>query len=96
MEKEIYEALEQSGALKSLSWTKGIVAASVLLVAFLVAKVAGHLVRRALGKRSAGASFALSKLLSYCMVVAGFLTALGVLGLPIATLLVAPAGTDDR
>jgi small-conductance mechanosensitive channel len=87
MEKEIYNALEQSGALKSLTWSKVLVAASVLLLAFLVSKLAGHLVRRALGKRSTGAAFALSKLLSYCLIVAGFLVALGVLGLPIATLL---------
>src|SRR5215831_7773081 len=87
MEKEIHQVLEQSGALQSLTWSKGLVAASVLLLAFLVAKIAGHLVRRALAKRSAGGAFALSKLLSYCLVVAGLLAALGVLGLPVATLL---------
>jgi small-conductance mechanosensitive channel len=87
MEKELYQALEQSGALKSFTWTKGLVAASVLVLAFLVAKIAGHLVRRALAIQSAGAAFALSKLLSYCLVGAGLLAALGVLGLPVATLL---------
>src|SRR5215510_13292380 len=87
MEQKAYEALQQSGALKSLTWEKGLVAAAVFLVAFLIAKLAGHLVRRALGQRSSGAAFALSKLLTYCLVFAGFLTALGVLGLPIASLL---------
>jgi len=87
MEQKAYEALQQSGALKSLTWEKGLVAAAVFLVAFLVAKLGGHLVRRALGQRSSGAAFALSKLLTYCLVFAGFLTALGVLGLPIASLL---------
>jgi potassium efflux system protein len=87
MEQKAYEALQQSGALESLTWKKGLVAAAVLLVAFLVAKLGGHLVRRALGKRSSSAAFALSKLLTYCLVFAGFLIALGVLGLPIASLL---------
>lgn len=87
MEQKAYETLQQSGALESLTWGKGLVAAAVFLVAFLIAKLGGHLVRRALGKRSIGAAFTLSKLLTYCLVFAGFLTALGVLGLPIASLL---------
>jgi small-conductance mechanosensitive channel len=53
---------------------------------FLVAKFGGLMVRRALGKRG-GAAFALSKLLTYCLGFAGFLIALGVLGLPVASLL---------
>jgi potassium efflux system protein len=87
MEQKAYETLQQSGALESLTWEKGLVAVFVLLVAFLVAKLGGHLVRRALGKRSGGAGFALSKLLTYCLVFAGFLIALGVLGLPVTSLL---------
>src|SRR5215813_11558173 len=82
-----YEALQQSGALESLTWEKGLVAASVLLAAFLVAKFGGLLVRRALGKRGGGAAFALSKLLTYILVFAGFLVALGVLGLPVTSLM---------
>jgi len=78
--------LQQSGALESLTWEKAVVAASVLLAAFLVAKVGGFMVRRALGK-GGGAAFALSKLLTYCLGFAGFLIALGVLGLPVASLL---------
>jgi small-conductance mechanosensitive channel len=81
-----YEALQQSGALESLTWEKGLVAASVLLAAFLVAKFGGFLVRRALGERG-GPAFALSKLLTYCLVFAGFLVALGVLGFPVVSLL---------
>jgi small-conductance mechanosensitive channel len=82
-----YETLRQSGALESFTWEKGIAAASVLLAAFLLAKFGAFLVRRALGKQGSGAAFALSKLLTYCLVFAGFVIALGVLGLPVASLL---------
>lgn len=87
MEQKSYEALQQSGWLKGLTWEKGLVAAGILLAAFIAAKLIGHLVHRALDKRSRGAAFALSKLLTYCLVFAGFLTALGLLGLPVASLL---------
>jgi potassium efflux system protein len=86
MEQKAYETLQQSGALESLTWEKGLLAASVLLVAYLVAKLGGLLVRRALDKRG-GAAFALGKLLTYCLIVAGFLIALGVLGIPVTSLL---------
>jgi small-conductance mechanosensitive channel len=86
MEHKTYETLQQSGALESLTWEKAVVAASVLLAAFLLAKFTSFMVRRALGERG-GAAFALSKLLSYCLGFAGFLIALGVLGLPVASLL---------
>src|SRR5215813_7122497 len=87
MQDKTYEVIQQSGALQSLTWEKVVVAAAVLLVAFIAAKVGGFVVRRALGKSGSGAAFALSKLLTYCLVFAGFLTALGFLGLPIASLL---------
>jgi len=87
MEEKAYEALQRSGALESLTWANGLVAAAVFLAAFIVAKLSGHLVRRALDKRGSGAAFALSKLLTYCLVFAGFLSALGLLGLPVATLM---------
>lgn len=87
MEEKAYQALQQSGVLERLTWGTGLFAASVFLAACLVAKFVGYLVRRALGKSGSGAAFALSKLLTYCVVIAGFLTALGVLGLPVATLM---------
>jgi small-conductance mechanosensitive channel len=87
MEQNTYEALRQSGALQSLTWEKGLVAAAVFLAAFLVATLGGVLVRRALGDRSSGAAFALSKLLKYSLVFAGLVVALGILGLPVASLL---------
>ena len=84
--EKAYEALQRSGALQSLTWQKGLTAAVVLLAAVLVAKLGGLLIRRALGERG-GAAFALSKLLQYILVFVGFLTALGVLGLPVASLM---------
>ena len=87
MEQDTYQTLQQSGALQSLTWEKGLIAAAVLLSGFLVAKVGGVLVRRAIGQRASGAAFALSKLLKYCVVFSGFVVALGVLGLPVASLL---------
>src|SRR5262245_38775541 len=86
MHENPYEVLQRSGALESLTWAKGLVAAALFLAAFLVAKLVGNLVRRSLGKRG-GAAFALSKLLTYCLVFVGFLSALGLLGLPVATLM---------
>lgn len=88
MEQDACEAL-QSGALQSLTWQRGVVALAAMLVFFLVAKLAGHLVRRGFAKRGkqGGAAFALSKLLSYFLAVSGILTALGLLGLPLGSLL---------
>ena len=87
MEQKTYETLQQSGALQSVTLDKGLAAASVLLAAFLVANLGGFLVRRALGKRGSVVAFALSKLLKYCVVFVGFVIALLVLGLPVASLL---------
>ncbi len=87
MQGNPYEVLQRSGALKALTWGKGLTAAAVFLVAFLVAKLGGYMIRRSLGKRASGAAFALSKLVTYCLVFVGFLSALGLLGLPVATLM---------
>jgi small-conductance mechanosensitive channel len=87
MEQNAYQTLQQSGIWESLTWEKGAVAGSLLLAALLVAKLGSLGVRRTLGARSSGAAFALSKLLTYCVVFAGFVTALGVLGVPVASLL---------
>lgn len=87
MEQKAYDTLQQSGALQSITWGKGFAAASVLLAAFLMGKLGGFLVRRALGERGSGAAFALSKLLKYLLTFTGFVIALVVLGLPVASLL---------
>jgi len=86
MQQKTYEVLEQSGALRALTWERGLAAAGEFLAAFIAAKLVGHLVRRALANRSSSAAFALSKLLTYCLVFAGFLTGLGILGLPVVSL----------
>src|SRR5215471_10556329 len=87
MEQKTYETLQQSGALQSLTWEKGLAVTSVLLAAFLVGKLGGFLVRCALGKGGSVAAFALSKLLKYSVAFAGLVIALVVLGLPVASLL---------
>jgi small-conductance mechanosensitive channel len=87
MQQKTYETLQQSGALQSLTWAKGFAAASEFLAAFLLAKLGAFLVQRALGERAGGAAFALSKLLKYCVTFAGFVVALVILGLPVASLL---------
>jgi potassium efflux system protein len=87
MEQKTYETLQQSGALESVTWEKGVAAASVLLGTVLLAKLGAFLVRRALRSQSSGAAFALSKLFKYCLVFVGFVIALVVLGLPVASLL---------
>jgi potassium efflux system protein len=75
-------------ALRSLTWQRGLIALGAMVGFFLVAKLAGWLVRRSLAKRQAwgGPVFALSKLLTYFLVVVGVVTALGLLGLPLSSL----------
>ena len=72
MEQEAGAVL-QKGALQSLTWQRGAIALGAMLGFFLAAKLAGHLVRRSFSKRgkAGGATFALSKLLTYALVVAG-------------------------
>jgi small-conductance mechanosensitive channel len=87
MQQKTYETLQQSGALESLTWAKGFAAVSEFLAAFLLAKLGAFLLQRALGERAGGAAFALSKLLKYCVTFAGFVVALVILGMPVASLL---------
>ena len=88
MDKEAYKALE-TGVLRALTWQKGLIAAGVLVGFVVVAKLIGHLLRQTLARRGrgGGAAFALSKLLTYVLVVAGVLAALGFLGVPTGTML---------
>jgi small-conductance mechanosensitive channel len=77
-----------TGALESLTWRQGAIAAGALLGFVLVAKLGGHLVRRSLARRGReGGAFALSKLLTYLLVFIGVVTALGLLGIPLGSLL---------
>jgi len=88
MDKEAYKALE-TGVLRAFTWQKGLIAVGVLVGFVVVAKLIGHLLRHALARRGrgGGAAFALSKLLTYCLVFAGVLAGLGFLGVPTGTML---------
>jgi len=88
MDKEAYKALE-TGVLRAFTWQKGLTALAVLVGFVVVAKLIGHLLRRRLVKhgKGGGAAFALSKLLAYCLVFAGLLTALVLLGVPMGSML---------
>lgn len=81
-----YEATE---ALHAITWGRAIVAIAVLLAFLVVARLSSYLVRRGLSKARdwGGPVFALSKLLNYFLVFIGIVTALGLLGVPLSSLL---------
>jgi potassium-dependent mechanosensitive channel len=87
MRPEIPE--QATEALERLTWKQGVLALGVLLAFLLAAKVAGWLLRRALSQTTnwGGPVFALSKLLTYFLVLIGTVTALSMLGLPLSSLL---------
>ena len=88
MGAEAYQELER-GVLRSFTWEKGATALGVLVGFVVVAKLIGYLLRRYLVRRgkAGGATFALSKLLTYLLVFAGALAALGFLGIPMGSML---------
>ena len=88
MDEAAYKALEKS-VLRSFTWQKGAIALAVLVGFVVVAKLIGYLLRRSLARRgkARGAAFALSKLFTYFLVVAGALAALILLGIPMGTML---------
>jgi len=81
---------EASRALHGLTWQKGVTALVVMVAFFVGARIASRVVRRSLspGRDWSGPVFALSKLLGYLVVFVGFVTALGVLHVPLSSLLV--------
>jgi small-conductance mechanosensitive channel len=81
---EVPHEILESEAVRSFTWQRGLAALGTLVLFIVGSKLAGYLVRRAIDRPGA---FALSKLLTYFIVVIGFLTALGVLGVPVASLL---------
>lgn len=76
--EELHEVAER------LTWQRGVIAAATLLGFFLVAKIAGHLVRRRFPRK--GPIFAFSKLLTYFLCFIGVMTAVGLLGIPVSSL----------
>ena len=84
-------AEDASQALQGLTWRRGLAAVGVMLAFFLVAKLAGHLIRRRVGRRIGwgGSVFALTKLLTYVLVFIGFVAGLSMLGVPLSSLVLA-------
>jgi potassium efflux system protein len=73
--------------VRAVTWQHGVASVAVLLGSILVGKLAGHLVRRAFSDVGRGATFALSKLLTYALIFVGAIAALAILGLPLSSLL---------
>jgi len=77
---------ELQKGVQAVTWQDGLVSAAVLLGSILIAKLAGRFVRWAFSKEARGPAFAFSKLLTYGLIFAGFVTALGLLGIPSSSL----------
>ncbi len=89
MKPEIPREALESGILQSLTWQRALLALGAFVGFYLVAKLAGFLLRRLLSKHPhvGGSRFALSKLLTYFIVFVGVVTALSVLGLPLSSVI---------
>ena len=90
-DKVASDASNQAGhVVGGLTWQRGLAALAVVVGAFVVAKLVGYLLRRGLprGREWSGPVFALSKLLSYVVVFVGLVSALHVLGVSMASVLV--------
>jgi small-conductance mechanosensitive channel len=76
-------------ALQRLTWKQILIGLGVMLAFLVAAKLAGWLVRRRLSKglHWGGPIFALSKLLTYFLVLVGVITGLSLMGLPLSSLL---------
>jgi len=80
----------RTGVLHTLTWRRGLLAAAVVLSFLLVAKLGVVLLRRALARRNidlSGTVFAWTKLVTYALTVFGFVAALGIMGVPLGSLL---------
>jgi small-conductance mechanosensitive channel len=80
---------EASHAIRGLTWQRGVTVLAVLVGSYAVAKISARLLRRVLSRRTgwSGPAFALSKLLNYILVFIGVLATLGLLGVPLSTVL---------
>lgn len=77
---------ELQKGVHAVTWQHAVVSVAVLLGAIVIAKLAGRFVRWAFSREVRGPAFAFSKLLTYGLTFAGVVTALGLLGLPMSTL----------
>jgi potassium efflux system protein len=81
----------RTGVLRTLTWERGLLAAGIAIAFLLAAKLGGYLLRRMLARRNidlVGPVFAWSKLATYTLIAAGFVAALGIVGVPLGSLLV--------
>jgi potassium-dependent mechanosensitive channel len=78
------EELQQG--VRAVTWERGLASVGALLASILVARLAGYLVRRAFSGPARAPAFAIGKLLTYGLVFAGCVVALGVLGIPLSSL----------
>jgi small-conductance mechanosensitive channel len=78
------EALQEN--VRAVTWQRGAAALGALLGSILVAKLLGSLVQRAFPGAARGPAFAIGKLLTYGLAFAGVVVALGVLGIPLSSL----------
>jgi small-conductance mechanosensitive channel len=77
---------ELQKGVQGITWRHALLSAAVLLGSILLAKLAGKFIRWVFSRRVRGAAFAFSKLLTYGLVFAGAAAALGVLGMPLSSL----------
>jgi potassium-dependent mechanosensitive channel len=77
---------ELQKGVRAVTWQHGLVSAAVLVGSILLAKLVGHGVRWAFAKEVRGTAFAVSKLLTYGLIIAGAIVAMGLLGMPTSSL----------
>jgi small-conductance mechanosensitive channel len=77
---------ELQAGVRAVTWERGLESLATLVGSILVAKLIGYLVRRTFPGASRGAAFAIGKLLTYGLAFAGAIAALGVLGIPLSSL----------
>lgn len=77
---------ELQKGVEAVTWQRGIASLGLLFGSIVLAKLAGHVVRRVFSRGARGPAFAFSKLLAYGLMFAGAVTALAHLGLPLSSL----------
>jgi small-conductance mechanosensitive channel len=77
---------ELQEGVRVVTWQRGLASLGTLLGSILLAKLASQVVQRAFPRAARGPAFAIGKLLTYGLVFAGAVAALGVLGIPLSSL----------